>query len=502
MKYVIYCRKSTDSEDKQVLSLDAQERELLDIAQKNNLTIAKTFRESMSAKSFGRPLFNEMLNFIESGKADGILCWKLDRLARNFIDGGKIIDSLQKSIIKEIRTYESVHLPNETVFLLAMQFGMANQYSRDLSVNVKRGNREKLSRGEWPGPAPFGYLNDKVNKTIIIDPILSKYVRKMYELYSTGGYTISDISRILYSDGLRTKTGKKVFKSLIHRTLKNPFYTGIMVREGKFYQGNHEKIISKQIFDNVQNLLNNSSRPRPKALFFPLRGFLKCESCGCSLTSSIKKGHHYYYCTNGKGSCNEHKKYLRENYLYELISNILKNTAFTERKIELMYEAAKERLNLDSEYITKSLDTLKNSLEGLKTRESRLVDTFITEQINKDLYDQKILQLNNEKTVILSQIKELELKQPSSTLEPTKNVFLQVNRASKEFLFADDYKKREIVKELLWNLSIKDKNMVTVSLKSPFNIMYKSPKNGDIFTLLGDRDSNPDLQDQNLTSYH
>jgi len=96
------------------------------------------------------------MKLITDGKADAILCWKLDRLARNFIDGGLVMDLLQRGVIKEIRTYEAVHLPNETSFILAMQFGMANQYSRDLSVNVKRGNREKLSRGEWPNHAPFG----------------------------------------------------------------------------------------------------------------------------------------------------------------------------------------------------------------------------------------------------------------------------------------------------------------------------------------------------------
>ena len=96
MKYIAYYRKSTEAEDRQLLSLDSQEREALSLAEKHNLTITKTFKESMSAKSSGRPLFNEMMKMIQSGKADGIICWKLDRLARNFIDGGLIIDLLQR----------------------------------------------------------------------------------------------------------------------------------------------------------------------------------------------------------------------------------------------------------------------------------------------------------------------------------------------------------------------------------------------------------------------
>src|ERR1035437_9170048 len=197
MKYIIYCRKSTDSEDRQILSLDAQEREVLEIANKNNLNVVKIFRESMSAKSAGRPIFEQMMKMIDTGKADAILCWKLDRLARNFVDGGKIIDSLQKSIIKEVRTYESIHLPSDNVLMIAMHFGMANQYIRDLSVNVKRGNREKLSRGEWPNHAPFGYLNDKPTKTIIVDPDRSRYVPRIFELYLTGSHGFRDISQII-----------------------------------------------------------------------------------------------------------------------------------------------------------------------------------------------------------------------------------------------------------------------------------------------------------------
>lgn len=122
MKYILYCRKSTEGEDRQMLSLDAQERELLEIAQKYNLDVVQTFRESMSAKKEGRPIFNEMMECIKSGKADAVLCWKLDRLARNFIDGGLIIDMLQTSTIKEIRTYEGSHLPTDNVLMIALLY--------------------------------------------------------------------------------------------------------------------------------------------------------------------------------------------------------------------------------------------------------------------------------------------------------------------------------------------------------------------------------------------
>ncbi len=489
MKYIIYCRKSTDTEDKQVLSLDSQENELIQLAQKFNLEVSAIYRESMSAKSEGRPVFNMILDLIKSGNADGIVCWKLDRLARNFIDGGRIIDLLQKGVIKEIRTYEGAHLPSDNVLLLAVNFGMANQFIRDLASNVKRGNRAKLEKGGWPNHAPFGYLNDKLNRSIIIDPVRSKYVIRAFDLYlQSKGF--KEISDILYQEGLRTAGGRKVFRSVMQRIITSPFYTGIMVRDGKYYPGNHEPLISKTTFDKAQEMLENRSRPKPKRLFFPLRGFLNCETCGCSLTASLKKGHHYYYCTNGKQKCEEHKTYLRETYLYPKVADLFLNLDFTERKIELMYQAAKERLQADNGYFDKAIKELETALGGLKTREQRLLDTFLDSQITKELYDPKVLEIQNQRVSLNKQIQELKQREPSAILEPTKEVFLRGSRARKEFLEKDENGKKEILENLLWNLSLKSGNVAQIKFKSPYDILAKASKNADFHTLCAGQDSN------------
>ncbi|MES2216719.1 MAG: recombinase family protein, partial [Patescibacteria group bacterium] len=444
MKYILYCRKSTDSEDRQVLSLDSQEKELLSIAEKNNLTVVKTFKESRTAKDAGRPLFGELVQIIQSGKADAILCWKLDRLARNFLDGGLIMDMLQKGIIKEIRTYESIHLPNETAFIMAMQFGMANQYSRDLSVNVKRGNRARLEKGGWPNKAPFGYLNDKANKTVYIDEARAKYVIKAFEMYASGAHSLKAISNALYEHGFRTVGGTKVHRSHIHRFISNPFYCGLMRRDHVLYSGTHEPLVSKDLFDRAQLVLQGKHHQKTKTLFFPLRGFLRCETCGCTLTASLKKGHQYYYCTNGKGICAEHKSYIREEALYKIVSVIFDRLSFSERKIELMYRAAKERLQHDDKYDDSVLKTLQNRLESIKTKESRLLDTFMAEQIPKELYDTKVLEIHNERVSLNRQIGEAQANgmKASITLEPTKEIFMQGSRAKTAFLEADGEKRR------------------------------------------------------------
>ncbi|OHB14689.1 MAG: hypothetical protein A2431_00575 [Candidatus Zambryskibacteria bacterium RIFOXYC1_FULL_39_10] len=486
MKYIIYCRKSSESEDRQEQSIDSQEHELMAMAEKQKLTIVKILKESQSAKKVGRPIFNELLKMLSSGKADGVLCWKLDRLSRNPIDTGYVQSLLQDGVIKNIKTFERDYFPHDNILMMVFEMGMANQYIRDLSVNVKRGNREKLARGEWPNHAPFGYLNNKVDKSIVIDSVRAKYVKRAYELYLTSSHGFRDVARILYDEGLRTSSGKKVLISHIQRMLSNPFYCGIMLRDGKYYNGNHKPIISKSDFDKAQEILADKSRPKSQRLFFPLRGFLKCENCGCALTSSTKKGHDYYYCTNRKEKCDEHKSYMRETYLYEIFGNIFGSLAFSERKIDLMYKSAKEKIGIDSEYFDNALATLQNSLESLTTKESKLLDTFLADQISKELYDQKALDIHNERISLNKQIQEFKNKQPASMLEPTKNAFIQGNRAMKEFLDADNFKKRNIVENLCWNLSFKDKNVAQIKLKTPFDVMYKAPKNGTLSEMLGD----------------
>ncbi len=155
-----------------------------------------------------------------------------------------------------------------------------------------------------------------------------------------------------------------------------------------------------------------------------------------------------------------------------------------------MYQAAKERTSADTEYFDTAISTLQSSLDSLKTRESKLLDTFLAEQISKDLYDSKILDLHNERVSIQKQISELKSKHPVSTLEPTKEFFLRGSRAAKEFLAKNDYGKKEILESLLWNLSITSGNVAQIKYKSPYDIMAKADKNADFQTLCPGQDLN------------
>lgn len=477
MRYILYARKSTDSEDRQVQSLDAQERELLEIAGKLGLEIVGTYRESMSAKATGRPIFAHVINQISKGKADAILCWKLDRLARNFADGGNIIDMLQRSVIKEIRTYESVHLPSDNVLMLAVQLGMANQYIRDLSVNVKRGIREKLSRGEWPNQAPLGYLNDKITKKIFVDKERAKYIKRAFYLYTKECKSLAEVTKILFEEGFRSRGGKKIYKGAIARILAMEFYTGTMVRNKLRYAGNHAPLISKEVFDEARNIAEGKTQARTQTLFFPMRGFLTCATCGCALTSSLKKGYQYYYCTNGKKICTAHKTYLREETLYPVVAQILTDLAFSKRKIELTYKAVKERAKLPNTYNVEVLEKLKKELINIAVKESKLLDAFLDSSITKEAYDLKVVALRNEKVSIQVAITKQEAVEVVDTLERVKKIFEQGITMYNDFIAGDDLKKHEILKTVLWNASIKGEKIVTKQYKSPYQTIANSPKN-------------------------
>lgn len=313
IQYFLYARKSTESEDRQVASIESQMQELKKIARNDGLEIIEILTESKSAKAPGRPIFNKMIERIQKQEAYGILCWKLDRLARNPVDGGQIQWMLQQGIIKHIRTYERSYYPEDNVLVMCVELGMANQYIRDLSLNIKRGIRNRAEKGWHIGLAPMGYLNTKIeengHRKIIKDPERFDLVRKMWDLLLEKHYSIEKIYKIAINKlGLTLYTGKKPCLSKIYHTFTNPFYYGYFRYKGEIYKGNHEPMITKQEFDKAQVLLGNK-KPQPLTHTFAFTGLIRCGECGAMITAEEKTKHQkngnthhytYYHCTKKK----------------------------------------------------------------------------------------------------------------------------------------------------------------------------------------------------------
>jgi site-specific DNA recombinase len=493
MKYIVYCRKSTEAEDRQVLSIESQESELRRIAERDGFIVSKIFRESKSAKSSGRPIFNEMLKFIEEQGECVLLVWKPDRIARNMVDGGLTIELMDKGFIKEIRTPEkSFHNTSDDKFMMTLDFGIAKKYVDDLSVNVKRGNRAKLERGGWPNHAPFGYINDKATKTLYLDEKVAPFIPRLFELYAQGGRSLQEIASTMYAEGLRSRSGTKVNKGFIHRVLRDPFYMGVMLRNGKYYQGNHMPLISKELYDTANAVLDGKLHGRQQKRSFHLRGFLKCAQCGCAITASKRKGHDYYFCTNGKRICDQHHVYMRSEYLDGIMGELLGALQCDPDLIELAYQAAKERLTHENHYATSSVQTLEKRLQQIETAQSKLADSFAAEITPEAIYTPKMKALTNEMVAVKAEIKKMQGKSDEqfSTLEPIRNAFLQGLSAQNDYSDAEPEEKRIVLQDLLWNLSLNNKIVQDLQYKPVYALIAKEPKPTDFETMLRGQDLN------------
>lgn len=229
--YFAYCRKSSEAEDRQILSIDSQITELKRHAVRKGVRIAAVLTEAKSAKAPGRPVFNSMMERLYRGEADGILCWKLDRLARNPVDGGAIIWAMKQHGVRIITPFQTYGQSEDNVVWMYLEFGMAQKYVDDLSKNVKRGLRAKAESGWIPGSTPVGYksrLNGDGRKTVVRDPNRFDLVRKCWDLMLTGNNTPAEIREIANTAwGFKTQRGNPMARSTIYGMFANPFYHGV-----------------------------------------------------------------------------------------------------------------------------------------------------------------------------------------------------------------------------------------------------------------------------------
>ena len=439
MRYFIYIRKSTDVEDKQVLSVDAQLYELKEYAAKYHLQIAGIIIEKVTAKKPGRKKFNKMLTDIAAGEANGILTWLPDRLSRNSIDSGQIIYMLDEHVLLDLK-FPHFWFENtpQGKYMLANEFNSSKQYVDNLSVNTKRGLRQKVRRGEMPGVAPIGYYNDIRTKTAKIDKKTAPIVVQAFELYARGDKRLDEIADFMYAKGIQTRsgkvngkktTGKKPYhKNRIKRMLANPFYYGHFRYTGEVHEGKHKGIISKRLFDQVQVVLERRGKPHPKTNEpLPLCGLVYC-SCGMMYTAEkhVKRQKNgnvhtyvYYRCTRKSKTVTCREPHIRAEELDKQLSALLRKyampTAWADKLRELMCNDEMSE-KADFERIT---ENDKEAIAQLSDKLARLLDGYLDGDIERELYQDKRAEILGKKKLLQERIEQATLG-VSTWVEPMK----------------------------------------------------------------------------------
>ena len=495
MKYFIYCRKSTESEDRQILSLDSQQSEVAKlVANLPGLEVVEAYRESQSAKKPGRPVFEQMLARLERGEAQGIISWNPDRLARNALDGARIIDLLDRGRLTDLKfsTFSFENSPQGKLMLFTL-FGFSKYYVDSLSENIKRGNRSKAERGWRPSRPPIGYLHDPLTKTIIPDPVRFDLVRQMFRLMLSGAHTPRSVHRIAKIEwGLRTLQRKSQGGALLHISsvnaiLRNPFYAGIFKWDGQMVAGRHEPMLSIQEFERVQEVYRRPDQRRPKRKSFPYTGVLHCGACGLSITAEDKRNRYgslytYYHCTRSRHEMPCPERYVTKKRLEEQMVAFLASLRIAPHVGHWLTEILDEQPTVRASEREAQRVSAETNIRTLDKELDTLTDLRVRSLLSDDEFTRKRIELTRTRLSVLQQV--TALRDDPDWIEPIRTLVSFSNRAVEYFCGGDDAQKRLILIMTSSNSTLSDR-MLSIEAKKPFVQWGQNPTKSEMrrFTL-------------------
>ena len=489
-KAIIYARVSSDRQKEEGFSIPAQLKFLKDYAERNNLTIVKEFQEAETAKKAGREEFEKMLSFFEDNKdVRVLLVEKTDRLYRNFTD----YVSLERFDL-------TIHLAKEgevisrdskshQKFIHGIKLLMAKNYLDNLSEEVKKGHLEKVEQGGYPHNAPVGYKNNKETHDIDVEPLGKRLVQALFERYATGKYSLDSLRLEVIEEGLTSfyKT-KYINKAFVARVLRSPIYLGMIPFRGKLYKGKHEPIISKDLFNIVQDLLDGKGKSKGKSRRrFNYSGLMVCSNCGCSITAEIKKGKYvYYHCTNFKGNCS--RQSIREEVLKAKVNDGVKDLRIQEDKFDWIKEALLRTHNEEIGYREQMISEAEKELEQVRKWLDQAYQDRTEGKIPEEFWISRSKRWN-ERQVELESTIELHRKANKSFIDTGIKLLKLGEILQQEHIKENKEAEKGIVNFILSNSKLNGQN-VELSLKKPFSILAEYSVCTDFEKIRGRRDSN------------
>ena len=431
-KFFLYARKSTDVEDKQVLSIEAQITELRAYAKQEGLQIAEELIEKQSAKIPGRPVFNKMISRIEHGDANAILAWHPDRLARNSVDGGRIIYLLDCGHLAILK-FPTFWCENTSQgkFMLNIAFGQSKYYVDSLSENTKRGLRQKVRNGDYPSQAPIGYINDSRYKSIVVDKKKSRVIRLAFQLYAKGESRLEDIANFLAKNGIVSRGGKIISKTRASFILSNPFYIGLFKYGGERHEGKYDPIVSKKLFDSAQEVLKLRSKPNHKPTINPqpFCGLISCASCGMMITGEYKvkkqkngniHNYTYYRCTKKSKVVKCSEPCIRQEEMDRQLSSLIKSVSLPPDWAEELNRLALQDHKKSAQSHSAVIEEVKKEIKSIEVKLQRLLDGYLEQVIEQEIYRAEKAKLLFTKKSLEAKIFSLLHKQ-NDWLEPFQN---------------------------------------------------------------------------------
>ncbi len=475
-KYFAYCRKSTEGDEKQALSIDSQKEKAKELFP--DLKIVAFLEERKSAFTpYNRSVFTEMLERIKRGEAQGIIAWHPDRLSRNEIDGAMITYMIRQKEILDLK-FGSYHFDNSPEGIMFLQLALSqSQYSSaKLSKDVKRGLEKKVKMGWMPGVAPSGYLNNKLaqkgEKEILIDPDRFPLIRRAWDLMLTGSFTIPQILyKLNHEWGYRTikrrkEGGNPMARSALYKVFTNIFYAGQFEYGGIIHKGEHEPMITLEEYDAVQIILGRKGKPRPKKHIFSYSGTFRCAECGCMFVAEKKhkvirgtgevRSYTYYHCSHSKPNyrCSQRSSIREEGLELMAEQEIAKWTILPEFR-QWALDALKSSHKKEVESRGKIHETLNKELVSIQSKLDKLIDMRCSELIDDEIYKVKKAELQIKKDKVQEQLRDTASR-AEKWIELTERTFDFVAYALQAFVSGDAQTKREIILGLSSNQTIQD----------------------------------------------
>lgn len=473
----IYCRKSSEDKDRQILSLDDQKNICQELAEDKDLVVLGIYRESKSAKRpEKRPEFKTMMSRISNKEATRIICWKADRLCRNAKEGGGLIDKVDYENLQIITPTMDYDRNNST--FLFIEFGMATKFSKDLSDNVKRGMRTKLQMGWKPGKAPLGYLNDPIKpkgqKEIMPDPDRFDLCRKWWELMLSGKETVQSSLDKVTAMGLRsTRTGKQISTAEAFRFFRRVFYTGLFDYKGERYQGKHKPMITITEYNRVQEIIDGRKRVIRNSNDFYFMKLLKCGECGSAITCEqhskrYKNGTFqtfvYARCTKKGGSCSQ--PYLNANKLEKQVTKYVAGLEISQGLVDWIKDNLRRRNEREFEFERVQKGKLTRRLDAILNEKKNIYGMKIEGLIGEEEYQKEKKRLLNEENQIKENIAEDGVGEWTKAMEEAL-AFASKLTVLFEAAKDDSIARRMIMKILGSNLELKDRK-VRITAKKLF----------------------------------